>query len=199
MKILKGLMYVFDGKGQCYCEWSWHLPEWVMAMLLYVFCWETFKARTETVKWTYWLQPPTLCTLRLPIFHLSETWKSAVVAELVAAALLWQTWVTLAMCACTRQAAQGRWTRTDWQSNRGWGDRERWRERRQPRVNLVPWTATIRHLSGQHLFAFISRRWITYNQQSQCWISTLVLKCHYNRNAFTSSLLVTCWFLFPFQ
>ncbi len=48
------------------------------------------------------------------------------------------------------------------------------RERKQPRVNSALWTATIRHLSRQHLFAFISRRWITYSWQSQSWISTLV-------------------------
>ena len=38
LKIEDGLMYVFDKKGQCLCEWIWHLSEWVMAMLFYVFC-----------------------------------------------------------------------------------------------------------------------------------------------------------------
>lgn len=73
MKIVEGLMYVFDRNGQCQCEWSWHLSEWVRAVLLYVFCQVTFKAYIETVKRTYWLQPPTLCTQRLPIIQLTET------------------------------------------------------------------------------------------------------------------------------
>lgn len=72
-QILEGLMYAFDGESRCLSEWSWHLSEWVMAMLLYVFCQETFKAYIETVKRTYWLQALTLCTQWLPIFHLSET------------------------------------------------------------------------------------------------------------------------------
>lgn len=44
-------------------------PEWVMAMLLYVFCGWTFKAHIETVKRTYWLQPLTRWARWLPIFH----------------------------------------------------------------------------------------------------------------------------------
>ncbi len=72
-KTVEGLMHAFDREGRCLCEWSWHLSEWVMAMLLYVFCQETFKAYTETVKRTYWLQAVTRCTRWLPIFHLSET------------------------------------------------------------------------------------------------------------------------------
>lgn len=133
-----------------------------MAVLLYVFCQETFKAYTETVKRTYW-----------PHYAQSDclyfTWLrySSCVAELVAAALLWQSWVTLAMFTHRPRADGHR------RADRG-REGERGRGRKQPRVNSAPWTATIRHLSRQHLFAFIFRRWITYSRQSQRWINTLV-------------------------
>lgn len=107
------------------------------------------------------------------IAYISPVWDIivAVWRRWFAEALLWQSWVTLAMRAYTE--ARGRWTQTDRQSDRGWG-KKREREKKKPRVNSAPWTATTRHLSRQHLFAFISRRWITYSRQSQCRISTLV-------------------------
>lgn len=62
---------------------------------------------------------------------------------------------------------------------------------RESRANSAPWTAAMRHLSRQHLFAFISKRRITYSRQSQCWIRTLV------PNATITAMLsqVPCWFL----
>lgn len=166
MKITEGLMYVFDRKGHCQCEWSWHLSEKgqgnvVVCLLPGDLYWNRKKD----------ILTGTSDTMHTGIAYISTDWDIivAVRRRWLWAALLWQSWVTLAMCAYTQ--AQGRWTQTGRQSDKGLGKE---RERKQPRLNSAPWTATIRHLFRQHLFAFISRRWIDYSWQSQCWISTLV-------------------------
>lgn len=99
------------------CEWRWHVSEWVMALLLYVFSQRTFKAVIETVKGTYWLQPLTRYTQWLPIFHLSETLWSLCAgggcSSRCSDSLEWH-------CQCVLYAqAQGRWTQSDWQSDTG--------------------------------------------------------------------------------
>lgn len=122
-------MYAFDREGRCLCERSWHLSEWVMAMLLYVFCQETFKAYIETVKRTYWLQALTLCTQWLPIFHLSETLQSLCGGGVCGSLALTDLSDIGNVCLHT---VPGQMDTDSPQSDRGWGEkreRERHREK----------------------------------------------------------------------